>query len=79
MPDSSTRGPVAWHPDGASLLAAAGVDNDIVLYERLSWSTAYSLTDGHTAAVTVIAFSPNGKQGVACRCDCWCFTAMSLV
>ncbi|KAK9832382.1 hypothetical protein WJX74_008412 [Apatococcus lobatus] len=51
---------LAWHPDGGSLLAAAGTENDIVCLERLSWDEAFVLKGTHAAAVNVIAFSPNG-------------------
>ena len=33
---STYRCDVAWHPDG-SILAVPGSENDVVLYERLSW------------------------------------------
>lgn len=40
---------------------AAGQDSDVLLLERYNWrSTAY-LTGGHSGAVRVITFSPNGK------------------
>ena len=52
---------LAWHPDGGSLLAAAGTENDIICLERLSWDEAFVLKGPHTAAVNVISFSPNGK------------------
>ena len=52
---------LAWHPDGGSLLAAAGTENDVVCLERLSWDEAFALKGPHTAAVNVIAFSPNGS------------------
>ncbi|KAJ9534009.1 hypothetical protein QJQ45_027110, partial [Haematococcus lacustris] len=58
-PTSSRRCSVAWHPDGGSLLAAPGTDNDVVLFERLSWSPSAYLAGGHTKAVTAFAFSPN--------------------
>lgn len=49
----------AWMPDG-SLLAAPGTENDVVLYERLSWDVAYTLKGEHSAPVSLLAFSKNG-------------------
>jgi WD40 repeat protein len=48
---------MAWHPDGAVLVAVPGVDNDVVLYERLSWDVASVLKGEHTAPVHLVAFS----------------------
>ena len=54
------RSGIAWHPDGGSLLAAPGLQNEVNLYERLSWSPAYSLQGPHTQPVNATAFAPNG-------------------
>jgi WD40 repeat protein len=62
---SNSRSQAAWHPDGGSLLAAPGTDNDIVLYERMSWELAFSLTGQHSAAISLLAFSKNGE--IHCR------------
>jgi WD40 repeat protein len=56
-----SRNQAAWHPDGGSLLAAPGTDNDIVLYERMSWETAFSLSGQHSGEVSLLAFSKNGE------------------
>ncbi|KAL6760556.1 hypothetical protein V8C86DRAFT_2550734 [Haematococcus lacustris] len=69
-PTSSRRCSVAWHPDGGSLLAAPGTDNDVVLFERLSWSPSAYLAGGHTKAVTAFAFSPNGLYAASAGEDC---------
>ncbi|GAB4823682.1 hypothetical protein N2152v2_010728 [Parachlorella kessleri] len=50
----------AWHPDGGALLAAPGTDNDIVIYERLSWSVVYELSGAHSLEVHLVTFSKNG-------------------
>lgn len=54
---------LAWHPDG-SVLAAPGVDNDVVLYERLSWEITNHLSSVHTKPVTCISMSPNGLYAI---------------
>ena len=56
-----SRNPAAWPPDGGSLLAAPGTDNDIVLYERMSWENAFSLSGQHSGEVSLLAFSKNGE------------------
>ena len=75
-----TAGPgrcgLAWHPDGGSLLAVAGAENDIVCLERLSWDEAFVLKGPHTAPVNVIMFSPNGKLGFKLACQ-YCMTSWS--
>lgn len=58
---SARRNGIAWHPDGGSLLAVPGLENDVSLFERLSWSVALSLKGPHSAAVNLVSFSPNGK------------------
>lgn len=63
------RNGVAWHPDGGQLLAAPGLENDVALYERLSWDTTGYLTGLHTAPVNVIAFSPNGLYALTAGND----------
>ena len=60
---SARRSGTAWHPDGGSLLAVPGTENDISLLERLSWSVAFSLKGIHSAPVNLVSFSPNGKLG----------------
>ena len=59
---SARRNGAAWHPDGGSLLAVSGTENDVTMIERLSWSVAFSLKGPHTAAVNVLSFSPNGTM-----------------
>ena len=69
----AARIPVAWHPDGGSLLAVAGAEaGEVLLFERLSWAPAAAGAGddgvlrgggggGHKASpVRVLAFSPNG-------------------
>ena len=66
----NARVPVAWHPDGGSLLAVAGAESgEVLLFERLSWAPAAAgagddgvLRGGHESksAVRVLSFSPNG-------------------
>ncbi|GMH33150.1 hypothetical protein BSKO_00984 [Bryopsis sp. KO-2023] len=54
---------VSWHPDGGTLLAVPGNDNDVVMLERLSWkegTTRSRLTGVHSQPVNLVAFSPNG-------------------
>ena len=60
-PTSAARGGVSWHPDGGTLLAVPGNDNDVVLYERLSWTPTGYLSGGHTAPVNLVVFCPNGE------------------
>ena len=57
---SMQRNQAAWHPDGGSLLAAPGTDNDVVLYERMSWEAAFNLSGQHSGDVSLLAFSKNG-------------------
>ena len=59
-PTSLARQGLAWHPDGGSLLAAPGTDNDVVLYERLSWEATGYLAGEHKDTVNTLAFSANG-------------------
>ncbi len=59
---SAARSLLAWHPDG-SLLAVPGCDNDVTVYERLSWEPTFSLAGQHSAPVNAVCFSPDG----ACR------------
>ena len=57
---SAMRGGLAWHPNG-SLLAVAGTNNSIVIYESLSWEPLHQLDDAHTGLVNCLRFSPNGE------------------
>lgn len=45
----------------AAHIPVPGTDNDVVMLERLSWGVSGYLTGGHTAPVTTLAFSPNGR------------------
>lgn len=58
---SARRSGIAWHPDGGSLLAVPGVDNDVSMFERLSWNVAFSLKGPHSAEINLVSFSPNGE------------------
>ncbi|TPX35470.1 hypothetical protein SmJEL517_g02056 [Synchytrium microbalum] len=49
----------AWHPTG-SIFAVPGRDGDIVLIERDTWETLFTLQNGHSKEVTSLAWSPNG-------------------
>ncbi|GIL74869.1 hypothetical protein Vretimale_2446 [Volvox reticuliferus] len=58
---SPRRHTPSWHPDGGTVLAVpVGAEGEVVLYERLSWEATGYLSGEHTAAVNVVAFSPNG-------------------
>ena len=37
-----------------------GTDHDVVLYERMSWEPAFSLSGQHSADVSLVAFCKNG-------------------
>ena len=58
---SARRSGIAWHPDSGSLLAVPGVENDVSMFERLSWNVAFSLKGPHSAAINLVSFSPNGE------------------
>eukprot|EP00873_Tetraselmis_striata_P018043 jgi/Tetstr1/438307/TSEL_026874.t1 len=65
---SSERARLAWHPDG-SLLAVPGVENDVVLYERLSWQATGHLSNGHSKPINCVSISPNGLYAVTAGRD----------
>ena len=62
---SAARSLLAWHPDG-SLLAVPGCDNDVTVYERLSWEPTFSLAGQHSAPINAVCFSPDGA---CCNCS----------
>ncbi|KAL3149950.1 hypothetical protein ABBQ38_013311 [Trebouxia sp. C0009 RCD-2024] len=66
---SARRNGIAWHPDGGSLLAVPGLENDVSLFERLSWNVALTLKGPHSAAVNLVSFSPNGLYLVSAGTD----------
>eukprot|EP00798_Chlamydomonas_sp_ICE-L_P012075 gene12075-15186_t len=66
---STIQNGLSWHPDGGSLVAAPGLENDVVLYERLSWTPTGWLSEGHTAPVNTVAFCPNGLYIASGGCD----------
>ena len=74
---SCARSGIAWHPDGGSLLAVPGRDDDVVFYERLSWAVAFALGGGHAGPVNLVSFSPNGMMRLA-RC-CAAFLSILLI
>lgn len=76
---STARSRPSWLPDG-SLLAAPGLDKDILLFERLSWKQVGELKGGHSGDVRLLAYSKNGEptpvvnraeetQGCVCACS----------
>eukprot|EP00879_Flechtneria_rotunda_P026773 GHRR01028597.1.p1 GENE.GHRR01028597.1~~GHRR01028597.1.p1 ORF type:complete len:442 (+),score=134.31 GHRR01028597.1:154-1479(+) len=67
--DVLLRHGLAWHPDGGSLLAVSGTDNDVILLERLSWKPVSYLAGAHTGHVRVVAFSPNGVYAATAGAD----------
>ncbi len=50
---------VAWSPDGA-LLATAGTDNLVTLWERGTWRKL-AVLEGHNVKIWSLAFSPDGR------------------
>ena len=66
---SAIRCGLAWHPDG-SLLAVAGTNNNVIIYERLSWEPLHQLDDAHTGLVNCLKFSPNGEHNPYTRLTC---------
>lgn len=63
---------LAYSPDGG-VLAAAGDDKLVMLYDTKSWEVVRSLA-GHTSAVTSLAFHPRGKiiaSGGAAEIKLW--------
>ncbi|GAA5861876.1 hypothetical protein JCM1840_006861 [Sporobolomyces johnsonii] len=59
--DSEYTVEVVWHPTG-KFFVVAGKDDDIVVVSRDTWQKTgtFSAKDGHTGAVSSLAFSPNG-------------------
>ena len=68
---SARRNGIAWHPDGGSLLAMPGTDNDITLLERLSWSSAFTLKGPHSQLINLVSFSPNGRLALCSGRRCY--------
>ncbi|GFR53169.1 hypothetical protein Agub_g15892, partial [Astrephomene gubernaculifera] len=67
---SPRRHTPSWHPDGGTVLAVpVGAEGDVALHERLSWEVTGYLSGGHTGAVNVVAFSPNGLYAATAGTD----------
>lgn len=52
---------VVWHPDGRAF-AAPTATRDIQVMSRGDWENQRAFTNGHTADVTALAWSPNGAM-----------------
>lgn len=65
---------VAWRPDGA-VLAVPGRENDVTFFERETFKQIEWEMKGHTEAISLIRWSPNGKYLVTASDDktviCW--------
>ncbi|KAF3437994.1 hypothetical protein FNV43_RR20750 [Rhamnella rubrinervis] len=58
--DLSARNVLSWSPDGETL-AAPGLRNDVVMYDRDTAEKLFSLRGDHTQPVCYLSWSPNGK------------------
>ena len=56
----SARNAAAWEPQKGNVLAVAGPDNDVTLYDRHSWKPVGALRGGHTQPVNALAYSSDG-------------------
>lgn len=71
VPGAEVRHGVVWpvpHPyacTSASMISPSWmptIQNDIILYERLSWTTIKHLSGSHSKPVNAVSFSPNGTE-----------------
>ena len=66
--DSPLLNVVAWRPDG-QILAVPGRENNVTFFERSSFKTIEWELKGHTDAISLIRWSPNGKYLVTASAD----------
>ena len=59
---------VAWRPDG-QILAVPGRENDVTFFERGTFKQIEWELKGHTDAISLIRWSPNGKYLVTASAD----------
>ncbi len=64
---SSTVVAVAWSPDG-SLLASAGADGQVIIWERATWRPKLTL-DAHRGAVTSLLWAADGQTLITAGAD----------
>ncbi|CAH9092846.1 unnamed protein product [Cuscuta europaea] len=58
--DHAFMNTLSWSPDG-ELLAAPGLKNDVVMYDRDTAESLFSLRGDHVQPICFISWSPNGK------------------
>ncbi|KAF6171356.1 hypothetical protein GIB67_009497 [Kingdonia uniflora] len=58
--DNSVLNVLSWSPDG-DLLAAPGLKNDVVMYDRDTAEKLFTLKGEHVEPVCYLCWSPNGK------------------
>lgn len=58
--DFSLMNILAWSPDG-EMLAAPGLKNDVVMYDRDTAEKLFSLRGDHSENICFLSWSPNGK------------------
>ncbi|KAK9470444.1 WD40-repeat-containing domain protein [Dipodascopsis tothii] len=58
-PADETCTRAVWHPDGRAF-AVQTKSRDVLVIARAGWTTEGAFTSGHTAAITDLAWSPNG-------------------
>ncbi|XP_015883273.3 protein ENHANCER OF LHP1 1 [Ziziphus jujuba] len=58
--DLSVMNVLSWSPDGETL-AAPGLKNDVVMYDRDTAEKLFSLRGDHTQPICYLSWSPNGK------------------
>ncbi|KAI1941336.1 DNA polymerase alpha accessory factor Mcl1 [Ophidiomyces ophidiicola] len=57
-----------WHPDGTAF-AAVEATKDIVVVSSSDWTKQKKFSNGHTADITALAWSPNGALLVSASTD----------
>lgn len=58
--DLCAKNVLSWSPDGETL-AAPGLKNDVVMYDRDTAEKVFSLRGDHTQPICYLSWSPNGK------------------